>query len=811
MSRSLENGNFDEVLYAPLNAIANESIAMSSSTLYYSRRQDPAPRQRETLAIALLVAAVIITNFLVLHGSNPLPWVGAVAGFLLAIPLPAWMLSQKIDWRTDSPTERFLYSVVSAILGLILIGLVINTILPHLGVSRPLDRIPVLASVDLWLLALGIWRPYRFTPIIPRPRLDNLKGADWAVGLLSALCVLLAIVGANRLNNGAGDGVTLFMLLLTAAVLVLMFAKRDTLNPGTLTVAVYFLSAAMLLMTSLRGWYTTGHDIQEEYYVFQLTKRSGDWNIGAFENAYNACLSITILPTELWQLMRINDPYIYKFWFQLLFALCPVFVYRISLRYTNSAMAIIAVMYFVAFPTFFTDMPYLNRQEIAYLFVAACIMAATDQDVPRDTAHIRIGIFSVGVVLSHYSTAYVFLGTLMLGWIIYKLFAAFRFMRANGRGAAWPKAKKLVLVPSINLINVLVMLAGIGLWNGLATHTVGGFGSVITQAIDSLRGGTGDKNNTSTDAVSLGSPAQVIEQYYKSTLNQPNATRIAEGYYTAAELAKYPLTPVSFPNMPVTSVGKVADKFGINVATFNSLLRAGVSHLLQLFVVLGLFSAFARARKNRSMLLTELIAIALGALIIVALQVVLPVLSADYGVLRAFQQALIAFGPLVAVGSLAIFRFLPPKWSPRAAFSIAFVFFLSLVGVISQITGGYAGQLNLNNSGMYYELYYTQPQSVTALDWLQSSIPSGKKQPVVDMDQFAYQELQTYTNLNIGNSVFPTLIQKDAYVFLGYQTIATGSDTLYVNENQGPYKYPVGLLNSSVNLVYSSNAARIYG
>jgi hypothetical protein len=76
----------------------------------------------------------------------------------------------------------------------------------------------------------------------------------------------------------------------------------------------------------------------------------------------------------------------------------------------------------------------------------------------------------------------------------------------------------------------------------------------------------------------------------------------------------------------------------------------------------------------------------------VALQVVLPVISVDYGVLRAFQQALIVFGPLVAVGSLVIFRFLPGGWDTRAAFAVAIVFFISLVGVLPQARGGYPPQ-----------------------------------------------------------------------------------------------------------------------
>ena len=221
------------------------------------------------------------------------------------------------------------------------------------------------------------------------------------------------------------------MLCIAAITFIVVFARQDALSPGTITAAIFFISLAMLSMTSLRGWYITGHDIQGEYKVFELTKSNGDWNISNFQDAYNACLSLTILPTTLWQLMRVDDPYIYKFWFQLLFALCPVFVYRISLRYTSPGLAIIAVIYFISFPTFFTDMPFLNRQEMAYLFVAAIVTMATAPKVPPKSVRIPISVFSVGVVLSHYSTSYVFLGTIGLGYVVHKLLARLRRRRVN--------------------------------------------------------------------------------------------------------------------------------------------------------------------------------------------------------------------------------------------------------------------------------------------------------------------------------------------------------------------------------------------
>jgi len=405
--------------------------------------------------------------------------------------------------------------------------------------------------------------------------------------------------------------------------------------------------------------------------------------------------------------------------------------------------------------------------------------------------------------------------------LVYKLVAAFRKQQPEGRDGPRHRAKR-PMIPTVSLLNVAVLVAGILLWNGLATHTVGGLGSILTQAVESLRGGT-DNGKSSDVSYSLfgggaPAPAQILSQYVQTTLTQTGtaAQRAAAGFYPAATLSKFPLT-TSYPlqNLPLTPLGNLLGNTGLNATTLNSVMRAGVARLLQLFVVIGLISAVRRARKRQSGWMAELIALATGALIIVALQVVLPAISADYGVLRAFQQALIAFGPLVAVGSLAIFRFLPEEWSLRAAFAVAIVFFASLVGIIPQALGGYPAQLNLNNSGQYYDIYYTHPQDITAIQWLQSHIPNGTPggppQPQVQIDPFVYSELQTYSTLNLNNIDFPSLLLKNSYLFLGYQTVTEHQATLFTGGDLITYSYPMNLLNSTDNLVYSSNGAMIYG
>jgi hypothetical protein len=71
--------------------------------------------------------------------------------------------------------------------------------------------------------------------------------------------------------------------------------------------------------------------------------------------------------------------------------------------------------------------------------------------------------------------------------------------------------------------------------------------------------------------------------------------------------------------------------------------------------------------------------------------------------------------------------------------------------------------------------------------------------------------LQTFTDLNVNTNDFPTDLLKNSYLFYGYQTSTTGQSTIFVNGDLITYNYPMALINSEYNLIYSSNGAMIYG
>jgi hypothetical protein len=191
---------------------------------------------------------------------------------------------------------------------------------------------------------------------------------------------------------------------------------------------------------------------------------------------------------------------------------------------------------------------------------------------------------------------------------------------------------------------------------------------------------------------------------------------------------------------------------------------------------------------------------------------VLPNLSVEYGVLRVFQEELIFIGPILVIGSIALFRPLGSIWSLRVAMTLCVLFLISTTGLMPQVLGGYPAQLNLNNSGTYYDIYYMHPQEIAAVAWLYGkpgTLPGGI-QVDDNSNRFAFTTPSEVTGTQYLVDIFPTLLGSSTWVIVDYSLFETGRATAFINGNLISYKYPMGLLTGTKNLVYDNGKTEIF-
>ncbi len=606
---------------------------------------------------------------------------------------------------------------------------------------------------------------------------------------------------------------------------IALMVVAGKIRPGVLVFCLYGIALAVLYMTSLRGWYTTGHDIQVEFRVFSLVHAHQHWSVGSAGTSYNACLSITILPQMLWELTRVATPYVFKTDFPLIFAACPLALYELSRRMLGQRLAVASALLFISFPTFVNDMVFINRQEVAFLFVSVVLALMFCGGFDLRTRRIIIGLCIVGMVMSHYSTSYVFLATMLaagFGLAVSRFIARLagapnrpvharmRAFTKLGRSSS-SRLSKRPAVFNWTLVGFTCLL--VVAWTFVDIQAAPGFNQNLRQALGAFIGNDGsgsksvDVNYSVASSGGSSSAASQLESYRAQLEHQVGRDPVKEGYYSKSVLARYATPPGPTLRSPPTVVGRALLRIGIDPYEVNDISRSLIARLFQVLALLGVIVVFFGWRRSPRVTVRH-VYIAMGSIVLLAASVVLPVLSVNYGLLRMFQQALLILAPFVIIGVLFLFGlFGLRRLAVIGACVVTAIFFFSLTGLMPQITGSYIPQLNLNNAGEYYENYYTQPQEVSAIRWLNTV---ATKYSVVQTDPFATARFQAYTSIGIDDDDFPTLVLRHSYVVLGTDTVQSGISTVGPNDDLVDYKYPVAFLKANKNLIYASNGAEIF-
>ncbi|HEX3082863.1 MAG TPA: hypothetical protein VHQ86_06500, partial [Candidatus Saccharimonadia bacterium] len=217
--------------------------------------------------LATLTVMVNILVLLIPHTTVP----KAVLALLWMFLMPGWLVSRIIRLRTTNVWESLGFSIGFSLLTVLLSALLMNALLPLVGNVQPLGTNSLVLGFDaVWLALMAIaWRRNQGTPLELRPNRPRLRESIYSLAGLPI--VALSIMGAVSLNNGGTNAFTYIMLILSAIYLVGLLRWRNQLRESTILIGIYSVGLALLLMTSLRGWYITGHDVQREFQVFIAT------------------------------------------------------------------------------------------------------------------------------------------------------------------------------------------------------------------------------------------------------------------------------------------------------------------------------------------------------------------------------------------------------------------------------------------------------------------------------------------------------------------------------------------------------------
>jgi uncharacterized membrane protein len=360
-----------------------------------------------------------------------LPGIRQAVGFVFLTLVPGVLLLRVLRVHGIGLVQSTLYSVGLSVAFVYVVGLGANFALPPLGLDRPISTLPITASITAALVLLG-WLAYRRDKGFEAPQLPQnaLRFSPWYLFFL--LLPLLAVLGALFVNFYRDNSLLLAFFPVVVAVGVL--AAFGRLPRYLFVVAVASVAVAILLQGPLVSSELRACDIHQEYNRQYLVLQAGRWDPHVPGNL-NTTLAIVLLAPIYSVVMNIDTVWVFKVAYPLIFALVPVALFLTYRRQIGPARALFAALFFMAIPPFLVRMTALPRQEIAELFFALMLLLFVEHSLARRQKYTLAGIFSLGIIVSHYALGYIFMLFLVAGWLLLWLIRS-RYGRRLWRGIA---------------------------------------------------------------------------------------------------------------------------------------------------------------------------------------------------------------------------------------------------------------------------------------------------------------------------------------------------------------------------------------
>ncbi|MGP8321375.1 MAG: DUF2206 domain-containing protein [Methanosarcinaceae archaeon] len=363
-----------------------------------------------------LVSIILLSDLTILLN---IPFLRQILGFFCFTIIPGLLILHILKLNRIEFLKKIVLSIGLSIAFLMFGGLLVNSF--YFVISEPLSLEPLLISFTfiLMILAFVAYKQSRNDFNINHIFNFKIDVKDKSIFLLifPVSFPIMAILGTYLMNTQENNIVLLAMLFLIPVYVVAIVYLWDRVPKNAYPMAILMIGISLLLMHGLTSNYLNGRDVHGEYYVFRLTTNNLHWDISNYQHAYNACLSIAILPTVYKILLGIDGLYVFKIVYPLLGGLTPLVCYIIFKKYIGDKYAFLASFFFMAQTPFIYTLQSATRTELAILFFAIAMLVLFDEEVSNMKKKILFLIFMSAIVVSHYSTSYIFLIMLFILWL----------------------------------------------------------------------------------------------------------------------------------------------------------------------------------------------------------------------------------------------------------------------------------------------------------------------------------------------------------------------------------------------------------
>lgn len=739
--------------------------------------EDEKARHPLVVPVAGLVAIVVLTPA---HGL----WAAQLILVPLLLIIPGIILLRTLGVPGTAIAASCVYVPVASILVLTGSGLAIDVIGPLAGIPAPLRAAPLLVALEITcaLLLVGGRNAPPQTQI-PWDMVERPVALVWPI-----ILPLAGAAGALRLNSGHGNLIAVIAVFLVVVTLVVTFLRAPWYEDAFLIVVIFTAALALMWSFSLRGDLVYGFDISDEYYSFTQTVTAGVWHFSHPNDAYGAMLSVTVLPTELHELSGVQTLLIFKVIDPVIGALFPVGIFCLARRLLAGRWAFMAACLVIMQQTFFQEFPALTRQEIATVLFVVLFAVILDTNLSRRGRWTFVCLLSLGVVVSHYSTAYMAIPVLAIMVVVQ--FTASWFKRV-------PRANGAVLLA------FAVSLAGAVVWYGPLTQSASNVSTFVQvaqgQGVDLLPNQSGGSllstylQGEETQSLTLAQYQSYVKAYYEK--NYPFVSPLAD-----ASDSKYALQPPSADPAPPVKLKSVSS--GLSLV---DLLVQQLTNLLA-----GIGSLILVLRRKQRAIVSQIGFFGLAGMVILILTRLSGTIAQEYNPERAFLQLLTVLGIIIAW----FFQWLgwKYKWTrPLILASCSAALGLYLIGTTgfnNAVLGG-ATQSNLANNYTDYQWFVVNSQDLASAAWVTSEATPGQ---IIESDEHGQLRLQALAGNRAGMlaDMSPEATDSTAWVYVTSTNLIDNIVDTDIGGRAGSYAFPKLFFDENFNLVYTNGKSEVF-
>jgi uncharacterized membrane protein len=558
-------------------------------------------------------------------------------------------------------------------------GLFLNSLYPY--VSQPLSLPPILLTFNLIIISLALLSYTKNKENFNIGMIFNFQ-LDLKAKLVSPLLLplifpIMAILGTYLMNTTQNNIILLLMLFSIPLYIVVVVLLKEKVHKITYPISIWMIGLGLLLMHGLTSWHIVGRDVHFEYYVYNLALNGFHWSISEYQNPYNACLSITILPVIYSVLSNFNGEYIFKLFFALIGSVIPLVIYTKSKKYVGELGGFFASLLFV-FQTYFIYILGIVRQEIAFLFFFLSILVLFESKIGNLSRKFLFIILICSVIVSHYATAYFAIALIfpiLLLPFLKSLIYSIKYLRAG-------KNEKISFK---NFDVIAIISAFLALWYLL-------FARVQAQA--------GNFVASSTIAATMGTSSAIAK--------------------SSSVLTIFGIGIKSVPNL-------IAN-------TINDLILIIIA--IGLFFLL---KEYLQHKKQGSLKIEEgyVFGMIISVILLVSF-VILPYISLAYGPQRLFLQVSIFLAPVFVIGAIYISKILK---RPKIGTCILLILILSIFTTGTYLQYHFLNQPYspyYEKNGAMRDENFIYNQEVVGAEWLKNY---GIKGIGIQTDAIAYSRL----------------------------------------------------------------------